>query len=88
MNNLINNTTALEAALDQAGLEAEGSRLMDCRLEGDCYRLELSTDYMRYELYVDAHSGELLGLDCSPIPYVDLTEGESCAELLSDAAAA
>ena len=82
MNNILNKYEALRAALSQANLDAETTRMISCKLSGSCYELQLRSDWVSYECYVGAVSGELLGLNYEPSIDVEGTDGTVCAELL------
>lgn len=87
MNNLLNKYEALEAALDQTGLNSEYVRLISCSLCGSYYAIELRSDWMWYECMVGAVSGSLMGLNYEPSVDVEALDGVNCAELLDDVAA-
>lgn len=82
MNNLLNKTEALRAALEQAGLESANVRMLSCRLNGTCYEIELRSDWMRYECYVGCVSGELRGFNYEPSVDVEAIDGVRCDQIL------
>lgn len=58
---------AVTAALAGAGLNAAEARFYLTEREEGLYHLLFAGDWMCYEAYVDAVSGELLGLDQTPL---------------------
>ena len=69
--NIMNRLTkeeALHAALRYAKLEHDEYSCLRCRLEADLYHILVRTPYLHYTFYVEAESGEVLGLDTEPTP--------------------
>lgn len=71
----INSKTALNNALTSVGINDGNYCCEYICLEGGCYRLIVSTLMLRYEFYVDAATGEVLGIDTEPM--IDVTETAS-----------
>lgn len=71
----INSKTALNNALTSVGINDGNYCCEYICLEGSCYRLIVSTLMLRYEFYVDAATGEVLGIDTAPM--IDVTETAS-----------
>ncbi len=60
---------ALDRALNDAGISnAENLCLLNRYVDG-LYEIVVHTLYLRYEAYVDAQTGEVLGLNTEPLPY-------------------
>ena len=59
-------STARAIALRETGLG--GARFESDSLDGGCWELSFSSQEMHYDCYVDAVSGEVLGLDFYPVP--------------------
>ncbi len=57
---------AVQAVLTQLDLSPADTRFLSLEREDAFYRLVFRTDWMKYEAYVSAESGELLGLDQEP----------------------
>lgn len=57
---------AVNAVLKETGLTPAQTRFARIDREEDVYHLFFRTDWMRYEAYVSARSGEVLGLDMEP----------------------
>ena len=75
---------ALRAALRYADLPCDQALCLDSRLEDGLWHMLVRTAYLRYEFYVDAVSGELLGIDTQPLPYPEMlrfAEGEGLPPL-------
>lgn len=71
----MNSITVFEAyknAVAYARLEDNAPQCVTARLENDLYELEVRTILMRYDILVDACTGEVVGL--SSEPETDLTE--------------
>lgn len=64
---------ALRAALAYAGIEETESRCLLNRYDDGLYHLFVNTAYMKYEFYVSAADGEVLGFDL---------EAQTCSEAL------
>lgn len=66
LRNDISYLTAVEAVLRETGLRPDEARFTLAERQGECYYLAFHTDWMKYEAYVSALDGELLGLDYEP----------------------
>ena len=64
--NTISYLEAVSAVLKETGLTPTQARILRIDREKDMYHLFFRTDWMRYEAYVSAQSGEVLGLDQEP----------------------
>ncbi len=60
---------ALCAALEYARIANDETRCLLGLYADGLYRFVVRTPYQRYEFYVDAESGEVLGIDAQPLPY-------------------
>ena len=74
--NRVTEKQALQAALRYAGLQDAQWQCRLNRLEEGLYRILLRTPYLAWEFYVDADSGEVLGIDTEPIPYPEMPGSE------------
>ena len=74
---------AVRSALHQLRLRTEDTRLIYCRLCGGYYSMELRTDWLRYECFMNASTGEMPGLNYEPIAD-DTDDGICCEALLCD----
>lgn len=72
----INSKTAVRNALISVGICDENYRCDYICLEGDCYHIIISTIMLRYEFYVDADTGEILGINTEPEIDASETAGE------------
>ena len=77
--NAMNEKKALACALAHAGLEQSESRCLYSFCRDGLYQIGLWTPYLKYEFYLDAVSGEVLGLDTEPIRYPE-SLGLICAD--------
>lgn len=69
---LITSEQAMRRAMDYAGLtDAESFWTLD-RYEDGLYALSALTLYQRYEFYMDATTGEVLGVNSEPLPYPEM----------------
>ena len=71
----INSKSALNNALTSVGITDGNYCCEYVCLENGCYRLIVSTIMLRYEFYVDAATGEVLGTNTEPV--IDVTETAS-----------
>lgn len=62
----INSKTAVNNALVSVGINDENYRCDYIALEGDCYHMVICTLMLKYEFYVDACTGEVLGINTEP----------------------
>lgn len=70
MNN-ISYTEAIISALEAAGLGLENSREHRAARSGELYYVSFRTDWQKYEAYVSADDGAVLGLNFEPSIDVD-----------------
>ena len=84
--NPITKEQALEAALRCAGLGAGEALCLHSRCEDGLYHLLVRSAYLQHEFYVDAASGEVLGLDTAPLSYREMLR--FCADAEREAPAA
>lgn len=63
---------ALGRALDDAGIGNIENRCLLNRYIDGLYEIVVHSPYMKYEFYVDAESGQVLGLNTEPLPYPEL----------------
>ena len=64
--NTISYLEAVNAVLKETGLSPVQTRFVRIDREDDSYHLFFRTDWMRYEAYVSAESGEVLGVNMEP----------------------
>ena len=71
MNNTLKLTTdqALQSAIAYAEIENDEPRCASGSFAGGLYHFIVTTLYLRYEFYVDAVSGEVLGISTEPLSY-------------------
>ena len=71
MNNTLKLTTdqALQSAIAYAEIENDEPRCASGSFAGGLYHFIVTTQYLRYEFYVDAVSGEVLGISTEPLSY-------------------
>lgn len=83
MEKMLNKYEALRNVIDYLELDAENSRFFSIELEGNVYELQLRGEWMKYDCFVDALTGDVLGLDCEP--YIDFEDydGIACSEILN-----
>ena len=60
---------ALRIALLNTGLENSEYRCLSNHYDGGFFRIILRTPYLNYEIYVDAETEEIAGVDTEPVPY-------------------
>ena len=60
---------AMRHALIFADIEDDEPACMSSRYEEGLYHFVLNTPYMKYEFYVDAADGEVMGIGTEPVPY-------------------
>ena len=73
MNNIISAREAFFIAVKEAGLEANSPVCTDITLNGSIYEISIKTLFLRYDFYVGALSGEVLGINFEP--FTDLESG-------------
>ncbi len=82
MNNTLKLTTdqALQSAIAYAEIKNDEPRCASGSLADGVYHFIVTTLYLRYEFYVDAVSGEVLGISTEPLSYLETlmlcTDGE------------
>ena len=64
--NTISYLEAVNAVLKDTGLTPAQTRFAQIDREDDLYHLFFRTDWMKYEAYVSARSGQVLGIDREP----------------------
>ena len=60
---------ALHNALTYAGIEKEEYACLPGQCTDGFYHFVVRTDYMKYEFYVEAVSGDVLGMNTEPLSY-------------------
>ena len=60
---------ALQSAFAFASIQNDEPCCLSSRYTDGLFHFIVSTLYLRYEFYVDAESGEVLGIDTEPLPY-------------------
>ncbi len=80
--NKMNITTekALGIALAYAGIENGEYRCLAGGCDNGIFRFVIRTPELKYEFYVDAADGEVLGIDTIPLPF----ESELCSLFYAD----
>ena len=68
---------ALERALQETGLDWQQVFRVRCTLDGGLYDIRYCTDYLRYQLYLDAAEGTVLGLDTEPMSDAEAQDSQS-----------
>ncbi len=82
MNNTMKLTTdqALQSAIAYAEIKNDEPRCTSGSFADGIYHFIVTTLYLRYEFYVDAVSGEVLGISTEPLSYLEMlrlcTDGE------------
>ena len=76
--NRITDSQALRIAVRAAGLENDEYRCLSSRYDGDLCHLIVRTPYLRYEFYVDALDGEVVGISTEPIPVEEAVAYPAC----------
>ena len=74
---IISPNRALERALQETGLDRQQVYRVRCTLDGGLYDIRFCTDWLRYQLYLDAESGEVLGLDTEPMGDAEVQDSQS-----------
>ncbi len=83
----ITSEQAMVRAIAFAGINNEEYHCISNHLEGGLYHLIIKTLCMKYEFYIDAVCGDILGIDTEPLPYQDiLCLCETAERALSDVA--
>lgn len=68
---------ALDRALQETGLDRQQVFRVSCTLDGRLYDIRYCTDYLRYQLYLDAAEGTVLGLDTEPMSDAEVQDSQS-----------
>ncbi len=63
----IGSMTALNALMHELGLDGQELYGLSAVRADGLYELRFCTDFTAYDCYVDAHSGQVLGIDTRPI---------------------
>ena len=71
MNNIITCKEAIAAAISCADLYNNDPRCTCAVLNNGLYELEIRTTFQRYDFYVGAVSGEVLGISSEPVLDID-----------------
>lgn len=74
---IISPKQALDRALSETGLDRERVYKVRCTLDGELYDIRYCTDWLRYQLYLDAENGECLGLDTEPMGDAEVQDSQS-----------
>lgn len=72
MKQMMNENQALSRALEYAGLAKTESRCAFRKAQDGLYEFTVLTLYQKYDFYVDALSGEVLGVNSEPLPYQEM----------------
>ena len=67
MKNNISGNAAIHAAIEYAQLIGQEVYHINARRTDGLYEVTFETDWMRYDCYVDAADGEVLGFDQAPV---------------------
>ena len=68
---------ALDRAWQETGLDRQQVFRVRCTLDGGLYDIRYCTDYLRYQLYLDAAEGAVLGLDTEPMSDAEVQDSQS-----------
>lgn len=68
---------ALDRAWQETGLDRQQVFRVRCTLDGGLYDIRYCTDYLRYQLYLDAAEGTVLGLDTEPMSDAEVQDSQS-----------
>lgn len=66
MNKYMTENKAYELIMSELGLDKENTYLLSAAWNGEYAELELWTEWLRYDCWVDMTRGELVGVDCEP----------------------
>ena len=72
-------TRALHAVLRYAKLSSEDICCVSFEMQQGLYALRFRSDWLLYDSYVDACSGEVLGFSFEPAPSCDMSLCENCS---------
>jgi len=87
MNKYMTENEAYKLVLNELGLNDERTYLLSSSRNGEYAELELWTEWLRYDCWVDMTRGELVGVDCEPSNEEEL-ESALIAEARGEIAAA
>ena len=79
---IINAAEAYKAVLRELLLRAEDIEFYDFAVRDGLYEMALFTAWMRYDCYVDAVSGEVMGLSAQPMLLYSAEQHEAKFEFL------
>lgn len=82
--NMMNGRMAVSAALDYLGIAAEETLLVSADCDGALFELVLCTEWLTYDCYIDAVSGNVAGVDLVPTIDFENMEAPLCAEMLAN----
>ena len=68
-NDIISISSAIQAAADYAGYALEDIRCTEKHYANGLFEIGFDTDWSRYDCFVDAATGEVLGFNSEP--YID-----------------
>ena len=68
-NDIISISSAIQAAADYAGFSTEDIRCTEKHYANGLFEIGFDTDLSRYDCFVDAATGEVLGFNSEP--YID-----------------
>lgn len=84
-NRIINTADAFQALLNELHLHDSELEFSNIVLRGGLYEASLFTAWMHYEGYVDAETGEVLGLNAEPMLLYSTDKHEGKFEYLRGA---
>ena len=87
MNKYMTENKAYEMIISELGLNRANTHLLSAEWHGEYAELELWTEWLRYDCWVDMTRGELVGVDCEPSDEEEL-ESAIAAEASSEIDAA
>lgn len=76
MNNTITFNNAVNNALAAAGLKSHDIIANNNLLRDGYFEIYLLTEWLEYDIYVDAENGEVVGFDSRPVCF-----GDSCERI-------
>ena len=85
-NNHLTPEQAMQLALNYANIRNDEPLCLSMRYAEGLYSFVFYTLHMRYEFYVDAANGEVLGIDTEPLLYAEALDLCSGKEARSPAA--
>ena len=87
MNKYMTENKAYVMIISELGLNRANTHLLSAEWHGEYAELELWTEWLRYDCWVDMTRGELVGVDCEPSDEEEL-ESAIAAEARSEIDAA